>query len=115
MVERRVDALVIAGDPFLANMSMQIWVLAARHAIPTIYVNREAAGTEGLISYGNSLLDAYRRAGAQTGRILRGANPAELPVDQATKFVLTVNLRAAKALGINVPLPLLYRADEVIE
>ena len=115
MAERGVHALVIAGDPFLANMRSQIWVLAARHAIPTIYVNREAAGTEGLISYGNSLVDAYRRAGMQTGRLLNGAKPAELPVDQSTKFDLTINIRAAKALGIEVPVPLLYRADEVIE
>ena len=115
MAERRVHALVIAGDPFLANMRSQIWVLAARHAIPTIYVNREAAGTEGLMSYGNSLVDAYRRAGAQTGRLLKGANPAELPVDQSTKFDLTINLKVAKELGLKVPPTLIARADEVIE
>jgi putative ABC transport system substrate-binding protein len=115
MAERGVHALVIAGDPFFINIGSQIWVRAARHAIPTIYVNREAAGTEGLISYGNSLVDVYHRAGAQTGRLLNGANPAELPVDQSTKFDLTINLRAAKALGLEVPPSVLARADEVIE
>ena len=115
MVQDRVGALVVGGDSFLLNRREQIIALAARHAVPTIYVNREMAGAGGLMSYGNSLTDAYRRAGLHTARILKGENPAELPVDQATKFELVINLRTAKALGLTVPDKLLVAADEVIE
>ena len=115
MAQRRVDALVMAGDPSLTSWRTQIVALAARHAVPTIYLNRDQAGPEGLLSYGNSLGDAYRRAGTMTGRILRGIKPAEMPVDQATKFELVINLNTAKALGLTVSREFLLLADELIE
>jgi putative tryptophan/tyrosine transport system substrate-binding protein len=113
--ELRADALVIGNDPFLTTRSELLGALALRHALPAIYQYPEFATAGGLMSYGGSLTDTYHKAGFYTGRILRGDKPADLPVQQSTKLELIINLKTAKALGITVPLPLLGRADEVIE
>jgi putative tryptophan/tyrosine transport system substrate-binding protein len=115
IVERQVGALLISSDAFLRSRRDQIIALTARHALPTMYNVREDAEAGGLISYGADFVDGYRKVGVYAGRILKGEKPADLPVQQPTKFQLVINLKTAKALGLTVPSNLLATADEVVE
>jgi putative tryptophan/tyrosine transport system substrate-binding protein len=115
VVQLRPGGLVIVPDPFFTNSSERLAALALRHAIPTIFQNPEFTAAGGLMSYGSNLRDLLRWSGLYTGRILKGEKPADLPVQQATKVELIINLKTARALGLEVPTSILVRADEVIE
>jgi putative tryptophan/tyrosine transport system substrate-binding protein len=114
-IDRRTGALLFASDPFFVTWRNKLVALTASHRIPAIYYLREFAEAGGLMSYGNGLGDVYRLVGVYIGRILKGEKPADLPVQQSTKFDLVINLKAAKALGLPMPQTLLVSADEVIE
>jgi putative ABC transport system substrate-binding protein len=115
VVRLRAGALVVSPNVFFNDRSEQLAVLSLRHAVPAIYQYRPFAAAGGLMSYGSDEMEWYRLVGTYVGKILKGERPADLPVVQSTKVELIINLKTAKALGLTVPLPLLGRADEVIE
>jgi len=115
LLQLRAGGLVVASDTFFATHSEQLAALTVRHAVPAIHQSRDFSTAGGLTSYGGSFVESHRQAGVYTGRIIKGDKPADLPVQQVTKVELFVNLKTAKTLGVTVPLPLLARADEVIE
>ena len=116
LMQLQIRAIVVSSNPFLANRAEQIAALTTRYAMPAIHAgSREFAAAGGLVSFGGSTAKSHRQAGIYTGRILKGEKPADLPVQQVTKVELTINLKTAKALGLNVPLPLAGRADALIE
>ena len=115
LAQKRLDALLVIPDPLFGNRRVQLVTVAMYHRIPAIYFSREFVEAGGLMSYGTSQADIYRQVGIYTGRILKGESPAELPIVQATKFDLVINLQTAKTLGLEVPANLLALADEVME
>jgi putative tryptophan/tyrosine transport system substrate-binding protein len=115
LIQLRASGLVIGTGPFFSSQAEQLAALAVRNAVPAVSESREFVAAGGLIGYGSDIAGSYRLTGNYTGRILKGDKPADLPVQEATKIELYINIRAARALGITIPLPLLGRADEVIE
>jgi putative ABC transport system substrate-binding protein len=115
LAEMNASGLVIGADALFTSRSARLGELAASHAVPAVFENRSFAAAGGLASYGGSIIDSYRATGAYVARILKGEKPADLPVQQGTKLELIINANAAKALGLSIPLPLLGRADEVID
>ena len=115
LVAKQVGGLIVGPDPFFNSRRDYLIALVARHAVPTIYYDRVYVESGGLISYGNNIAKTYRQVGRLVGRILAGAKPADLPVEQPVKFELVIDLKTATALGLTVPQALLARADEVIE
>jgi putative ABC transport system substrate-binding protein len=115
LIDLRAAGLMISADILFTSYSEQLAALTVRHAVPTVYAWREFAAAGGLLSYGSDITESYRLAGIYTGRVLKGEKPADLPVQQATKVALYINLKTARALGLTIPLPLLGRADEVFE
>jgi putative ABC transport system substrate-binding protein len=115
LIRERAGGIVVGGDALFLDLRDDIVALAARHSVPVLYPWREATAAGGLLSYGTDFDESFRQAGVYAGRLLKGAKPADLPVQQVAKMLLVINMKTAKALGLAVPLPLLGRADEVIE